>query len=183
MTTDSRKGARRFLFVAPRYHSERAPIVGGAEVHSRAVVERLVARGHDVRVLTSCATSYKSWRNALPEGDEIVSGVRVTRFPTTVPRIVGGDEVLKWATTAMKQGADGLARLRDHDAASAVRKRAQRVMERAWIEAQGPMVPKLLRELPRVATENDVVVFYGYLYSTTIFGLPAPESQDKECFR
>lgn len=145
-------------------------ILGGAEAHCRAVVERLAARGHDVRVLTTTASSYKSWRNALPEGEDRVGGVRVTRFPTVTPRLTPLDEVLKWTTTAMKEGSKGLARLAAFDRWSSRRKSLQGAMERAWIKAQGPVSPKLIEALPNV--DADVIVFFGYLYYPSIFGIP-----------
>ncbi|GAC1351378.1 MAG: glycosyltransferase family 4 protein [Polyangiales bacterium] len=159
---------RRFVFVVPRYGDG---IVGGAEVHCRAVVEHLVARGHHVRVLTTTCTSYKSWRNALKEGDDQVGGVQVTRFRTQYPRLFPADEILKLLTTSMKQGTDGLARLAAYDRSSAPSKHLRETLERAFTVAQGPVSKALIRSLATI--EADLFVFFGYLYYPTIFGIPS----------
>ena len=66
-------------------------INGGAELHARYIAERL-SRHADVEVLTTCATDYVTWRNALAPGLEEVNGVRVRRFPVAQernPRVFG----------------------------------------------------------------------------------------------
>ena len=57
-----------------------ADISGGAELHARYIAEHLVAHA-DVRVLTTCARDYVTWRNELPAGEERVNGIPVERFP------------------------------------------------------------------------------------------------------
>ena len=56
------------LYVTARY----PPFVGGTEIHTAEVARRMVARGHDVTVLT---TAFEP----LPTGEETVEGVRVVR--------------------------------------------------------------------------------------------------------
>ena len=68
----------RFTFVISRYGVD---ILGGAEQLARSVAERLAARGHDVRVLTSCARSYRTWKNEAPPGIGPEDGVSVVRYP------------------------------------------------------------------------------------------------------
>jgi glycosyltransferase involved in cell wall biosynthesis len=164
---------RRFVFVPPRYASAAPgarPVLGGGEAHCRAVAERLGARGHDVRVLTTTASSYHTWRNELPDGDEVVSTVRVTRFRTSAPRLFPLDEMLKALCTRMRKGREGLRRLRSYDASSEVARRADDALQHLWIRAQGPIVPGLVDAVARA--DADLVVFFGYLYYPTIFGLP-----------
>ena len=62
-----------------------ADINGGAELHARYIAEHL-ARHVQVEVLTTCATDYITWRNALPAGVETVHGVTVRRFPVARER-------------------------------------------------------------------------------------------------
>jgi len=164
--------ARRFVFVAPRYASAlpNAPaILGGGEAQCRAIAERLASRGHDVRVLTSTATSYHTWRNDLPAGDEVVSAVRVTRFRSSAPRLFPLDELLKAACTRMRRGNAGLRRLQEYDSSPPFVRRAADALQRAWIRAQGPVVPGLVDALSRI--DADLIVFFGYLYYPTLFGL------------
>jgi glycosyltransferase involved in cell wall biosynthesis len=69
----------KIMHISPMYH----PAVGGAELHLKEVSEGLVARGHQVTILT--ADVKDSWaivsnqRGGLP-GHEIVNGVKVVRF-------------------------------------------------------------------------------------------------------
>lgn len=56
------------LYVTARY----PPFVGGTEIHTAEVARRMVARGHDVTVLTTCF-------EPLPTGEEVIDGVRVVR--------------------------------------------------------------------------------------------------------
>ena len=43
---------------------------------------RSSCRAHaDVRVLTTCARDYVTWRNELPPGEDAVNGIPVERFP------------------------------------------------------------------------------------------------------
>ena len=165
--------SRRLVFVPPRYATGAPgvrPILGGGEAQCRAIAERLASRGHDIRVLTTTAQSYHTWRNELPEGDEIVSGVRVTRFRTSAPRLFPLDEILKGVCTRMRKGVAGLRRLQAYDASPGFSRRAADALQRAWIRAQGPIVPGLVDAVSRV--DADLIVFFGYLYYPTIFGLP-----------
>jgi glycosyltransferase involved in cell wall biosynthesis len=61
-------GALSILYVSARY----PPFVGGTEIHTAEVARRMVARGHDVTVLT---TAFEP----MPTGEVMVEGVRVVR--------------------------------------------------------------------------------------------------------
>ena len=63
----------KIAIVVQRYGAE---INGGAELHARYIAEHLAAHG-DVRVLTTCARDYITWRNEWPAGEEIVNGIEV----------------------------------------------------------------------------------------------------------
>ena len=67
----------KLAIVVQRYGAD---ISGGAELHARYIAERLSAHV-DVRVLTTCARDYLTWRNEFPSGTEYVNGVPVERFP------------------------------------------------------------------------------------------------------
>jgi glycosyltransferase involved in cell wall biosynthesis len=164
---------RRFVFVPPRYASAAPgarPVLGGGEAHCRAVAERLATRGHDVRVLTTTAASYHTWRNEFPEGDEVVSTVRVTRFRTLAPRLFPLDEMLKAVCTRLRTGRAGLQRLHAYDRSPEFSRRVADALQRSWIRSQGPIAPGLVDAV--AAVDADLIVFFGYLYYPTIFGLP-----------
>src|SRR5688572_5684418 len=67
----------KLAVVVQRYGAD---INGGAELHARYIAERLAPHA-DVRVLTTCARDYVTWRNELPPGVENVNGIPVERFP------------------------------------------------------------------------------------------------------
>ena len=66
-------------------HRYGPQVAGGSEAHCRAIALRLAQR-HDVTILTSCATDYVTWRNAVPRGESRDGRVRVLRFPVDRPR-------------------------------------------------------------------------------------------------
>jgi glycosyltransferase involved in cell wall biosynthesis len=56
-------------------------LVGGAEIVLRQLARRLLARGWEVEVLTTCALDHFSWENVLPAGKAMEDGMLVRRFP------------------------------------------------------------------------------------------------------
>ena len=72
----------KLAIVVQRYGAD---INGGAELHARYIAERLAAQA-DVRVLTTCARDYLTWRNEFPPGPVEVNGVRVERFAVSRER-------------------------------------------------------------------------------------------------
>ena len=59
----------KLAIVVQRYGAD---INGGAELHARYVAEHLATYA-EVRVLTTCARDYLTWRNELPAGIDSVS--------------------------------------------------------------------------------------------------------------
>lgn len=128
-----------------------AEITGGSESLARAVAERL-AVDDDVTVYTTCARDYVTWRNELPGGDEELNGVHVRRFAVEEERDL----------VAFNAYSDTLYG-RPHTAAA----------EAEWLRRQGPYVPALVEALRREASRYAAVVFFTYLYYTTVAGLEA----------
>lgn len=141
----------RLLYVVQRYGHE---VAGGAELHCREFATRLAARGHDVEVLTSCATSHVDWANVYPDGETELGGVRVHRMRTTQLRdaYLSGplDERVVWG-----------------------HKPVPLHLEQRWMELQGPLLPDLVPWLVERAPDYDAVIFFTYLYYPTWAGLPA----------
>ncbi len=141
----------RLLFVVQRYGHE---VAGGAEAACRDVATRLAARGHEVRVLTTCARSYTTWADEYPPGEEELDGVVVERLPVRHPRDL---ELFARADARL----DGLGN------------RANDSLQRSWAWLQGPDVPALPAAIQHHAAHHDVAVFFTYLYATTRVGLAA----------
>jgi glycosyltransferase involved in cell wall biosynthesis len=141
----------RLLFVVQRYGRE---VAGGAELHCRQFATRLAERGHQVEALTSCAIGYTHWANEYPSGDERLDGVLVHRL-----------ETIRERDTSVFGGLDRRTALSD-----GVR---PALLQRAWMAAQGPLLPGLVPWLVGRAAGFDAVIFFTYLYYTTWAGLPA----------
>ena len=137
----------RFTFISARYGAD---VLGGAETHARHVAERLAARGHHVRVLTTRARRYATWASDLPDGTTVENGVEVRRYGAA-PRRTPWDEVLKQL--------------------SALRPSSVRLAS-AWARAQGPIVQPLIDRLPHEADERDLLVFFQLLSHPTLAGMP-----------
>ena len=141
----------RALFVVQRYGEH---IAGGSEQCCRLFAEHLAARGHDVEVATSCARNYTDWENEFPEGEELVNDVLVHRHPVDRPRIGERFSAIDATVVWGRQPTPLATQVR-------------------WADEMGPRTTGLPGWLRDRAPDVDVVVFYTYLYYTSIFGLPA----------
>ncbi len=138
----------KLAIVVQRYGTE---IGGGAELHARYIAERLSSR-FEVRVLTTCARNYLTWRNEFPPGLEEINGVPVERFGVSRER-----------------------NLRDFAT------RSQRVFDRRhslqeemdWLTSQGPVSRGLISRLRRSAEEFDFVLLFSVRYYQAYHGARA----------
>jgi glycosyltransferase involved in cell wall biosynthesis len=139
---------RALAFVVQRYGAD---VTGGSETLAREVAERL-AREFDVTVFTTCARDYVTWRNELPEGRSVESGVEVLRFPVHEERDLA----------AFNRFSDTLYG-RPHTIED----------EMLWLRRQGPYAPGLVLALLERHQEFRATLFFTYLYYTTCLGLKA----------
>lgn len=142
----------RLTFVVPRFGED---VLGGAERFCRDLALRLAERGHDMTVVTSCATSYSTWDNELSPGLSRDGGVTVHRLEVDRPRVTSlfntiHDRVLEPMSCPPAP-----------------------VLQEAWMRAQGPWLPELPAVLASLASRTDVMAFFPYLYATTWLGLRA----------
>ena len=136
----------KLAFIVQRYGPE---VLGGSEHLCRLVAERLAAQ-HEVDVLTTCARDYVTWANAYPEGVDRIRGVSVRRFPTTRERdIEAFNRRSEWIYANPHSREDELE----------------------WLQEQGPWCPGLIDHLRRNEQHYDVLIFFTYLYATTVLGL------------
>lgn len=138
----------KLLYVVQRYGVD---VAGGAEAHCRLFAERMARRGHEVSVLTSCARDYDTWADHYPAGTEELEGVSVTRLPVLRPRD-------PWRFDRLSQRVVDPA----HRHAA---------VEDAWMHEQGPTLVGFGDALRSAASGVDVVIFFTYLYATTVVGL------------
>ncbi|MDP8217311.1 MAG: hypothetical protein P9M03_01150, partial [Candidatus Theseobacter exili] len=68
---------RRLAFVVPRFEPVSA---GGAEVLTREFARRLIAKGNEVEIFTTCARNHFTWQNYYEEGRHSSDGLVINRF-------------------------------------------------------------------------------------------------------
>ena len=119
-------GARSLALVVQRYAED---IGGGSELHARYIAEHLAAHA-EVRVLTTCARDYVSWKNEYPAGTTQVNGIPVERF--TVARERDPRDFARRSSLVFDE---------PHSVAD----------ELAWLDSQGPVSPDLVTRVAKAA--------------------------------
>jgi glycosyltransferase involved in cell wall biosynthesis len=138
----------KLAVVVQRYGAD---ISGGAELHARYIAEHLSPHA-EVRVLTTCARDYVSWRNEWPAGTEAVNGIAVERFPVAQPRDL-----------------QDFARRSHH-----VFNRTHSLHdELRWLDSEGPTSPGLVARLRRHPHEFDFVLLFSLRYYQAYHGARA----------
>ena len=148
---EASSGASGRLRLAVAVQRYGADINGGAELHARYIAERL-SRTADVRVLTTCARDYMTWRNEFPAGTELVNGITVERFAVQRER-------------SLEDFARRSARVFDtvHSIADELR----------WLESEGPASPALIARLRHSRNEFDFVLLFSVRYYHAYYGARA----------
>jgi glycosyltransferase involved in cell wall biosynthesis len=136
-------------------------ILGGAETHAD-VVARILARHHDVEVLTSTAGDYQSWAETFAPGPSEEDGLRVRRFAVARGRAPSWETMASFLHDGFL-GSDFAGSRLVKQISSLVRWR-MRCRSSSWRRARsvGPRGPGL---------RHDRVLFFTYLYPTTYEGL------------
>lgn len=134
----------RILYCIQRYGTE---IVGGAEQHCRQLAERMVERGHQVDIVTSCSTNYSDWSNDFTPGTEVINGVTVHRLPVAAPR-----------------DNERFSPLHVH---MITKTRSPLFEQRRWARMIGPELVDYDAWITQHAASYDLVVGFSYLYTTT----------------
>lgn len=136
----------KIAFVNQRYGLE---VNGGSEYYTRLMAEHM-AKYHDVEILTTQAKDYISWKNEYLNEQEIVNGIVVRRFPVkrerSIKRFILMDKICRHLHC--------------------------KLVERLWVDEQGPFVPGLVHYIQRNADEYDLFIFVTYLYYTSAVGIP-----------
>jgi len=129
-----------------------ADINGGAEQHARYVAEHL-ATHVQVEVLTTCAhRDYISWKNELPEGQDVVNGITVHRFPVATER--DPIDFAKWSGKVFTE---------THSLGD----------ELAWLDAEGPTSPALINHIKAHEADYDFFIFFSFRYHHSFHGARA----------
>jgi glycosyltransferase involved in cell wall biosynthesis len=138
----------KLAIVVQRYGAD---ISGGAELHARYIAERLSSR-IDVRVLTTCARDYLTWRNEFPPGPDEINGIPVERFRVSRER-----DACDFGTRSRR-----------------VFGRTHTLQEELdWLKSEGPVSPGLISRLRRSAGEFDFVVLFSVRYYQAYYGARA----------
>jgi len=129
----------KIAIVVQRYGTD---INGGAELHARYIAEHLAPYA-DVRVLTTCARDYLTWRNEFAPGIDRVNGIAVERFQVSRER------------NAAEFGLHS-----DH----VFSRRHSLEDELDWLTSEGPTSPTLLARLSQGRDEFDFVLLFCARY-------------------
>jgi glycosyltransferase involved in cell wall biosynthesis len=138
----------KLAFVVQRYGLE---INGGAELHCRWIVEHL-AKFCTVEVLTTQAYDYITWKNHYPEGEKIINGVSVRRFPVIRSR-----------------DPERFGRIQNHILVNEHRYDE----ELKWLEEEGPLAPSLIEYIKDHEDDYDYFIFFSYRYYHSYWGINA----------
>jgi len=133
-------------FVVQRYNET---IAGGAEQHARMLAHQL-KEFYSIEILTTCAAEYDSWKNAYPAGPQDDSGILIRRFEVDFER--------------HKTNFDRLT-------LTLLQTPHSQLEEIEWLVHQGPYSGQLFQFLRDHQQDYDFLVFYTYLYITTVFGM------------
>ena len=128
-----------------------ADINGGAELHARYIAEHLAPHA-EVRVLTTCARDYLTWRNELPPGADSVNGIPVERFPVDHER---NEEEFGLRSTHV------------------FTRRHSFNDEIEWLDSEGPASSALLARLTATRDQFDFVVLFCARYCHAYHGARA----------
>jgi glycosyltransferase involved in cell wall biosynthesis len=129
----------KIAIVVQRYGAD---INGGAELHARYIAEHL-ARYADVRVLTTCARDYLTWRNEFAPGVDRVNGIAVERF-----------------RVSRERNAEEFGLRSDH----VFSRRHSLEDELDWLTSEGPTSPALIARLSQGRDEFDFVLLFCARY-------------------
>ena len=138
---------RRVALVVQRYGTD---LVGGSETLAREYAERLAGRGFEVTVYTSTARDYVTWRSEYAAGASMERGVSVLRFVPDRERDLKAFNALAEPLYMRATTAED---------------------ERAFLEAQGPLVPGLVEALRADKSRYEAVLFFTYLYYPSVEGI------------
>lgn len=130
-----------------RYGDE---VVGGAEKYVAAMATGLAADGHDVRVITSCATNYSDWSDEYEPGTRVEHGVTIHRLPVRSPR--DNDRFIPLHLRAVDTSLDPLWPW----------------AQDRWTQLMGPDLADPEPVLRAEAVACDATVLVGYHYSQTM---------------
>lgn len=147
---------KRIAIVVQRCHES---VVGGSEALAWQYA-RLLSSRFEVEVLTSTATDYLRWNNALAPGLAQRDGIAVRRFPVAITR---GDY---WAGLHQR-----LLNELDSIRGAATLPRWRAALQEEFIRFQGPFCPELETWLRQSGHDYAAVLFCTYLYPTAYFGI------------
>ena len=128
-----------------------ANINGGAELHARYLAEHL-ARHVQVEVLTTCAKDYITWQDACPPGLSTDGAIAVRRFSVTRPRDPYTFGSWSERVFAHRHSVND---------------------ELAWLDAEGPTSPDLVRYIAVHQAEYDYFLFFSFRYYHAYHGARA----------
>ena len=145
---------QRIAIVVQRCHES---IVGGSEALAWQYAT-LLADHYEVELLTAATTSYVTWKNDLPEGEECRDGILIRRFRVARERGAYFHQLHQRLLDAYaaSEGQPDNARIPWPEA-----------LQEEFVRAQGPHCPGLIEHLAEHGDGYAGVIFLTYLYPST----------------
>lgn len=167
----------RVAIVVQRYGEE---VIGGAEIHARAVAEKLRSvLGWDIEVFTTTARDNRTWESEYPAGVEVINNITVRRYKAAKGRpllFLFYHRLMRFMHPMISRLPFGWL---------------GRAMEGLWYRLLGPYVPSLIEALSKEVDRFDRIIFFAYLFYPTVKGILtvghksylAPLAHDEVSFR
>lgn len=137
----------KIAIVVQRYGLE---VNGGAELYARLLAEHL-PKNYEIHILTTTAVDYLTWKPHYKEGQEEINGITVHRFDVDKTRNMTLFSLLYKFVFYVAH---------------------PHFIEKFWLDQQGPHCPKLLGFIEESKDKYDIFIFFTFLYSPAVYGLP-----------
>ncbi len=150
---------KKIAIVVQRCHPS---IVGGSESLAWQYAN-LLKEDFEVEILTTTATDNTTWSNKLPEGLEIIDGIRIHRFSVSLGRSSYWHELHQKLLEHFKREKDPSNNLFPIPWSPA--------LQEEFIRHQGPHSKGMVQFIQNNWEKYITVIFVTYLYPTTYFGI------------
>lgn len=138
----------KLAFVVQRYGLD---INGGAELHCRWVAEHM-KKFCDIKILTTRAFDYITWKNHFPLGEENINGIPVKRFSVNRPR-----------------NPERFGKIQDF----ILENEHKENDELRWLLEEGPVSSSLIHYIKDYESDYDYFIFFSYRYYLSFWGIDA----------
>ncbi|MEZ4743560.1 MAG: glycosyltransferase [Bdellovibrionota bacterium] len=137
-------------------------IIGGAEAHAQQLATWLEKNTDwNIEIVTSCATSYITWKNKLDKGISKEGKILINRFPTFSKR---RQNIFSFWNRLTQIAHNKTANITGFYFIN-------KIIQEVWLRLQGPYCRDIPRYLKKIEEKTDLFIFFTYLYYPTVKGI------------